>query len=57
MLLSFWLLKHVYKINKAPVENESLSWYFVSSLRSLPCGRLLRLMTKSNEIRNTSLSG
>jgi hypothetical protein len=39
LLLRFQLLKHVYKINKAPVENESLSWYFVSNLKP-PGGRL-----------------
>ena len=25
LLLCFWILQHVFKINKAPVENESLS--------------------------------
>jgi len=32
MLLQLGFLQHEPKIQKAPVENESLSWYFVSSL-------------------------
>jgi hypothetical protein len=35
MLLQLGFLQHEPKIQKAPVENESLSWYFVSSLRGL----------------------
>jgi hypothetical protein len=31
-LLQLWLLQHEYKLQKAPVNYESLSWYFVSSL-------------------------
>jgi hypothetical protein len=34
-LLQLWLLQHEYKLQKAPVNYESLSWYFVSSLRPL----------------------
>jgi hypothetical protein len=33
-LLQLWLLQHEYKLQKAPVNYESLSWYFVSSLRA-----------------------
>jgi hypothetical protein len=34
MLLQLGFLQHEPKIQKAPVENESLSWYFVSSLKA-----------------------
>jgi hypothetical protein len=38
MLLQLGFLQHEPKIQKAPVENESLSWYFVSSLNAAHSG-------------------
>jgi hypothetical protein len=45
MLLQLGFLQHEPKIQKAPVENESLSWYFVSSLKAIPKGMAFRLLT------------
>jgi hypothetical protein len=41
LLLQLRLLQHVYKIQKTPVENESLSWYLCqqSESREVPCSQ------------------